>query len=188
MKEQGNQKAVSKTLLAASVSQQVQPLAPRLLAKSGGSRLLADNRGSPSRSSIVNGTSERNRTLDDSSYDDYYTYDEDETSDKNDLGEEDDYLDDYAEPLDKVIEGSQPIRKLGLCPKVVQSIADCDPSQLIQSDCRFDTDCATDQKCCEAACGKRVCNKPLKGKISCSVAGRCLVRHCLNFPIRRTRK
>ncbi|CAF4984199.1 unnamed protein product, partial [Rotaria socialis] len=53
LKDDLNQNKVSKTLLASSVSQQQQqqpPLAPRLLAKSGGTRILADNRGSLSSS------------------------------------------------------------------------------------------------------------------------------------------
>ncbi|CAF0784204.1 unnamed protein product [Rotaria sordida] len=166
-----NQNTVSKTLLASSIiqHQQQQPLAPRLLAKSGGSRLLADNRGGPSSSSTTSATSilnNKNKTSDELSYDDYYEYDEDEKSDKNEFGEEDEYLDDYAEPLDSVVQGIEPIRKLGICPKVVEAIGDCDPSNIIQSDCRFDTDCPGDHKCCEAACGKRTCNLPITTSIS----------------------
>jgi hypothetical protein len=161
LKDDFNQNIVSKTLLASSISQRQQPLAPRLLAKSGGTRLLADNRGSSISSSL---TTKSNKTSDDLSYDDYYEYDEDETSDKNEFGEEDDYLDDYAEPLDTVIEGSEPIRKLGVCPKVIESSDKCDPAKNIQSDCRFDTDCPGDHKCCEAACGRRICNSPIKSK------------------------
>ncbi|CAF4500659.1 unnamed protein product, partial [Rotaria magnacalcarata] len=78
---------VSKTLLASSVSQQQQPpLAPRLLAKSGGTRILADNRGNLSSSTAsptVTSSINKNKTADELSYDDYYEYDEDETSDKN---------------------------------------------------------------------------------------------------------
>ncbi|CAF2803646.1 unnamed protein product [Rotaria sp. Silwood2] len=172
LKNDLNQNTVSKTLLASSIAQQQQqqqPLAPRLLAKSGGTRLLADNRGGPLSSSTTKATSSsnnnNNKTSDELSYDDYYEYDEDETSDKNEFGEEDEYLDDYAEPLDSVVQGLEPIRKLGLCPKVVEAIGDCDPSKIIQSDCRFDTDCLGDQKCCEAACGKRICNSPITKRL-----------------------
>jgi hypothetical protein len=161
-----NQNRVLNTLLASSVgSQREQSLAPRLLAKSAGSRLLADNRGSlptssTSSSNIVPSGSE-NKTSGDFSYDDYYEYDEDETSDKNDLGEEDDYLDDYVEPMDRVIEGLEPIRKLGMCPKIIQ----CNQSRDLQFSCHFDTDCPVDEKCCETDCGKHACNKPMSGKM-----------------------
>jgi hypothetical protein len=40
----------------------------------------------------------------------------------------------------------------------------CDPAKILESECRFDTDCSGDQKCCEAACGKRVCNAPISSK------------------------
>lgn len=164
LKDDSNQNTVSKTLLASSVSQQ-QPLAPRMLAKSGGMKILADNRGSSSSTTASTSvTSNTNKTSEDLSYDDYYEYDEDETSDKNEFGEEDEYLDDYIEPLDSVIQGIEPIRKFGMCPKVIAASGDCDPSKIIQSDCRFDTDCPGDQKCCEAACGKRVCNPPITSK------------------------
>jgi len=105
-----------------------------------------------------------NKTSNELSYDDYYEYDEDETSDKNDFVEEDEYLDDYAESSDSFIKGSETIRKLGVCPKVLATNEKCDPSKNIESDCLFDTDCSDDQKCCEAACGKRVCNLPIKSK------------------------
>ncbi|CAF4182055.1 unnamed protein product, partial [Rotaria magnacalcarata] len=102
---------------------------------------------SPTVTSSIN----KNKTADELSYDDYYEYDEDETSDKNAFGEEDEYLDDYAEPLDSVVQGIEPIRKLGFCPKVLDATGNCDPTEIIQSDCRFDTDCPGDNKCCEAA-------------------------------------
>lgn len=112
-------------------------------------------------------------------YDDYYEYDDDDENDdqddpamKNDLGEEDDYLDDYAEPTDKVLPTNEPIRKVGVCPKVVQSIENCDRKKLIQSDCRFDTDCPSEQKCCESNCGKRVCNKPTRGEFELRLSNR----------------
>ncbi|CAF3075536.1 unnamed protein product [Rotaria socialis] len=172
LKDDLNQNKVSKTLLASSVSQQQQqqpPLAPRLLAKSGGTRILADNRGSLSSSTttpIVTASTNKNKTADDLSYDDYYEYDEDETSDKNTFGEEDEYLDDYAEPLDSVVKGMEPIRKLGVCPKVLDATGNCDPNEIIQSDCRFDTDCPGDNKCCDTACGKRVCLASITTSIS----------------------
>jgi hypothetical protein len=144
---------VSKTLLASSVSQQ--PLATRLLAKSRGTKLLADNQDE---------VTSNNKTSDELTYDDYYEYDEDETSDKNEFGEEDEYLDDYAEPSESFIKESEPIRKLGRCPKVLSTNDKCDPSIINQSDCRFDTDCSGDQKCCESACNKRVCNAPITSK------------------------
>ncbi len=77
---------------------------------------------------------------------------------------ENEYLDDYIEPFDTVSDRSQPIRKLGICPKVVEAIGKCDTEKTLQPDCRFDTDCPGDFKCCEAACGKRVCNTPIKSK------------------------
>jgi hypothetical protein len=176
-KDDSNQNTVSKTLIASSISEQQQPLAPRLLARSGGKKLLADSRGfarsstarsSTARSSTAKSTTVKsiNKTSDEPSYDDYYEYDEDETSDKNEFGEEDEYLDDYAEPIDSVIKGSEPIRKLGVCPKVVEAVGKCDSSKISQSDCRFDTDCPGDHKCCEAACGKRVCRSPMTSKIT----------------------
>ena len=144
---------VSKTLLASSASQQ--PLAPRLLAKSGGNKILADNLDTEASS---------NKTSDELTYDEYYEYDEDETSDKNEFGEEDEYLDDYAESTDSFIKGSEPIRKLGRCPKVLSTNDTCDPTIINQSDCRFDTDCPDDQKCCESACNKRICSAPVTSK------------------------
>jgi len=102
--------------------------------------------------------------MDESSYDEYYEYDEDETSDKTEFNEENDYLDEYIEPIDTVNNQSQPIRKLGTCPKVVEAIGKCDTEKILQPDCRFDTDCPGDLKCCEAACGRRVCNLPIKSK------------------------
>ncbi len=140
-------------------------MAPRLLAKSGGTRLLADNRGDILSSSTTSATAKSNNiTSDELSYDEYYEYDDDETSDKNEFGEEDEYLDDYTEPIDSIIQGSDTIRKLGVCPKVSETILKCDPSKLIQSDCRFDTDCPGDHKCCEASCGKRICSSPISSK------------------------
>ena len=164
VKDDLNQNPVSKTLLASSIFQQPQPLAPRLLAKSGGKRLLADNRAGPP--TTARAPSE-NKTSAEKSYDDYYEYDESDSLDKNDFGEEDDYLDDYVEPIDKVIQESDPIRKPGVCPKVVP--ASCDRENIVQSDCRFDTDCAGEQKCCEAPCDKRVCSIPITSKSTCPV-------------------
>lgn len=146
---------VSKTLLASSISQQQPPLAARLLAKSNGNRLLATNHDQIEDIKLNNETS----------YDDYYEYDEDETSDKDDFGEEDDYLDDYAEPVDSFIKETNMIRKFGVCPKVLATNEQCDPTKILQSDCRFDTDCSGEEKCCESTCGKRVCNLPIKSKI-----------------------
>ena len=148
-------------MLASSISQQQQPLAPRLLAKSGGKKLLADNH--PSSIGEVQSTN-RTTTTDESSYDDYYVYDEDETSDKTEFGEEDEYLDDYAESSDSFIKGTTPIRKLGICPKVLATNDKCDSTKINQSDCRFDTDCPGDHKCCEATCGNRICHAPITSK------------------------
>lgn len=167
----------AQTLLASSISEQQQPLAPRLLAKSpGGSRLLASNGNDRSASTTSLPSKQENRTTDEFLYDDYYEYDDDDDdeddqedptgpSEKNKMGEEDDYLDDYAEPIEKVLPNSDAIRKVGVCPKVIQSIEECDPKKEIQSECRFDTDCPSDQKCCESNCGKRVCSKASRGKI-----------------------
>jgi hypothetical protein len=160
-KDDSNQKTVSKTLIASSISQQEQPLAPRLLAKSGGTVLLADNHDDSISAGEV---TTNNKTSDELTYDDYYEYDEDETSDKNEFGEEDEYLDDYFESSDPFIKGSESIRKLGRCPKVLATNDKCDLSKISQSDCRFDTDCPDDQKCCESACDKRVCNAPITSK------------------------
>ncbi|CAF5115181.1 unnamed protein product, partial [Rotaria sp. Silwood1] len=33
---------------------------------------------------------------------------------------------------------------------------------MLQPDCRFDTDCPGELKCCESICGKRICNIPIK--------------------------
>ena len=126
------------------------PLAPRLLAQSGARRLLADNRPAPSANL--------------SFYDDYYEYDQNETSDKAELTEYSDYLDDYKEPFEMETDISKPIRKLGTCPKVVEAVGQCDGAPIIQPDCRFDTDCPGDLKCCAAACGKRACKMPVQGE------------------------
>ncbi|CAF1422311.1 unnamed protein product [Adineta steineri] len=167
LKDDLNQKTVSKTLLASSISQQQLPLAPRLLAKSSGNpQLLIDNHDASSTSTIFKSNNNNNKTSDELSYDDYYEYDEDETSDKNEFGEEDEYLDDYAEPIDSIIQGSDTIRKLGICPKIVETIDKCDSTKIIQSDCRFDTDCPGDHKCCEASCGQRVCRAPMTKTVS----------------------
>ena len=123
-------------------------LTSRLLTKSNELKNLTDN---------GNATTEL-------SYDEYYEYDEDETSDKNQLSEEDEYLDEYVEPFDTSIHRTKPIRKLGVCPKVVEAIGKCDTEKIIQPICQFDTDCPGELKCCEAACGKRVCNAPVKRK------------------------
>ncbi len=104
----------------------------------------------------------KSNTSDESSYDDYYEYDDEETLDKTEFNEDNEYLDEYIEPLDILVDRSQPIRKFGACPKVVEAIGKCDSE--IQPDCRFDTDCPGELKCCEAACGRRVCNIPIQSK------------------------
>ena len=159
LKDDFNSQTVSKTLLASSVVQQPQPLAPRLLAKSGGTKLLADNHQNSRSDGQTNRT-----TTDEASYDDYYVYDEDETSDKNEFGDEDEYLDDYADLSDSFNKGPGPIRKLGVCPRVLSTNEKCDPSKVNQSDCRFDTDCSDDQKCCVSTCGNRRCHAPITSK------------------------
>jgi hypothetical protein len=123
------------------------PLAPRLLAKSNDNRDL-----------------KLNTTSNDTSYDEYYEYDEDETSDKNEYSEEIEYLDDYVESLDSVPDRSQSVHKLDTCPKIVEAIGKCETEKMIPSECQFDTDCPGDLKCCAAACGRRVCNIPIKSK------------------------
>lgn len=110
------------------------------------------------------GLTKTNLTVDGSNYDDYYQYDEDGTSDKYNLNEEDEYLDDYAEPINKIIGNVDPLRKSGVCSRIIASNVLCDQSSSTESDCRFDTDCPGDEKCCETACQKRVCSKPLPGK------------------------
>lgn len=162
LKDDFNSETVSKTLLASSVVQQAQPYAPRLLAKSGGNKLLADNHQN-SRSDLEVPLTNQTATSE-SSYDDYYVYDEDDTSDKNEFGEEDEYLDDYAENSDSVIKGNGSVRKLGICPKVLSTNDNCDSSKLNQSDCRFDTDCPGDEKCCASSCGNRLCHAPIASK------------------------
>jgi len=150
-KEDFNSRPVSKTLLASSISQLQAPLAPRLLAKSNDNHDSIDHL-------------EENKLNNETTYDDYYEYDEDETSDKDEFGEEDDYLDDYAEPVDSLIKETNTVRKFGVCPRVLATNEKCDPSNKMQSECRFDTDCSGEQKCCESTCGKRVCNLPIKSK------------------------
>ncbi|UJR09837.1 hypothetical protein I4U23_014062 [Adineta vaga] len=138
-------------------SQQSLPSTVQLSTKSNESKVLIDNDGLQS-----------NVTDDDASYDEYYEYDEDETSDKKNLNDDDvnadvdEYLDDYVESLDDLVDRSPPIRKLGTCPKVVEAIGKCDTEKLIPPECRFDTDCPGDLKCCEVACGRRICSVPLK--------------------------
>ncbi|CAF1267530.1 unnamed protein product [Rotaria sordida] len=150
--------------------QQQLPLAPRLLAKSSESKFLTQQ----------NQNLKLNITIDESSYDDYYDYEEDEILDKNDLIETDDYINDYIEPLDIIKNRSQTIRKSGICPKVVQTTDKCNISKIIQPDCRFDTDCPGDFKCCEATCGKRTCGLPIKSKVFvCPTSFQCT----LNCPL-----
>ena len=115
--------------------------------------MLADNRASPS-----------NKTLDESLYDDYYEYDEDETSDKVNLVDEEDYVDEYTDSGQMAMDGSKALRKLGVCPKVVEAVGQCDVEKSAQPDCRFDNDCIGEMKCCAAACGRRVCNTPIQSK------------------------
>lgn len=106
----------------------------------------------------------KSNTSDDSSYDEYYEYDDEEISDKTEFDEDKEYLDDYIEPLDIKVDRSQRIRKFGACPKVVEAIGKCDSEKNLQPDCRFDTDCPGELKCCEAACGRRACNIPIQSK------------------------
>lgn len=47
---------------------------------------------------------------------------------------------------------------------MVEAIGNCDTEKHLQPDCRFDTDCPGDLKCCDAACGRRVCNVSIKSK------------------------
>ena len=155
-KDDSNQKLVSKTIVS-----EEQPLAPRLLAKSGGKKLLADNHGDSISTTTNTNT---NETSDELTYDDYYEYGEEESPDKNEFGEEDEYLDDYAEPSDSFIKGSGSARKLGRCPRILATNDRCDLSTHNQSDCQLDADCPGDQKCCESACNKRVCNTPITSK------------------------
>ena len=115
---------------------------------------------------VIDDFDSKSNATDDSSYDEYYEYDEDETSDKNDADDDDEYLDDYVESLDDLADRSPPVRKLGTCAKVVEAIGNCDTEKLIPPECRFDTDCPGDLKCCEVACGRRMCNIPLKRKSS----------------------
>ena len=141
-----------KTYLTSSQQQQL-PLAPRLLARSNEPRILNDNYDS-----------KLNLPPDPSSYDEYYEYDDHEILDENEFGEEDDYLDDYIEPIDAIQDRLQPIRKLGTCPKVVEAIGQCNTERILQPNCRFDTDCPGELKCCQAACGRRACNIPIRSK------------------------
>ena len=106
-----------------------------------------------------------NKTTDESLYDDYYEYDEDETSDKVNLADEEDYLDEYTESGQMAMDGSKALRKLGVCPKVVEAVGQCDDAAKgAQPDCRFDHECTGEMKCCAAACGRRVCNTPIQSK------------------------
>ncbi|CAF1554234.1 unnamed protein product, partial [Adineta ricciae] len=143
--------------------------------KSNDSKLVIDNDGSVP-----------NATYDDASYDEYYEYDDDETSDKNSPSVDDDddneYLDDYVESLDDMIDRTPPLRKLGTCPKVVEAIGKCDTEKLIPPECRFDTDCPGDFKCCEAACGRRVCSIPMKPTTSvCPTSFECSLNCRLGY-------
>ncbi|CAF2080570.1 unnamed protein product [Rotaria magnacalcarata] len=145
------------------------PLAPRLLAKSGEPKLNTQN-----------GNLKSNSTSKSSSYDEYYEYDDDDTLDKNESVDADDYTNEYAESYDPIMNRSQTIRKSGICPKVVQTNVKCGAEKLIQPDCRFDTDCPGELKCCEAPCGKRVCKSPIKTKVSvCPTSFQCT----LNCPL-----
>ena len=94
------------------------------------------------------------------SYDEYYDYDEDDAVDRTEIDRDNEYLDDYATDLDQ----SQRTRKSGICPKVVEAIGQCDLEKSLQNDCQFDRDCPGELKCCEAACGRRVCNIPIQCK------------------------
>lgn len=103
---------------------------------------------------------EQNRTLDESSYDEYYDYDEDDALDRTEIDGDNEYIDDFVTDLDQ----SQRTRKSGICPKVVEAIGRCDPEKIQANDCQFDRDCPGELKCCEAACGRRVCNIPIQCK------------------------
>ena len=108
---------------------------------------------------------ERNMQLDESVYDEYYDYgeeeEEDDATDRMEFNENDDaYSDEYATDPDQ----SQRIRKTGICPKFVEAIGQCDPEKSGQDDCQFDKDCPGELKCCEAACGRRACNIPIQRK------------------------
>jgi hypothetical protein len=46
----------------------------------------------------------------------------------------------------------------------VEAIGKCDTEKISQPDCRIDTDCPGELKCCEAACGRRVCSSSIKRK------------------------
>ncbi|CAM4783237.1 unnamed protein product [Rotaria magnacalcarata] len=145
------------------------PLAPRLLAKSGEPKLNTQN-----------GNLKSNSTSKGSSYDEYYEYDDDDALDKNESVDADDYTNEYVESYDPIMNRSQTIRKSGICPKVVQTNVKCGAEKLIQPDCRFDTDCPGELKCCEAPCGKRVCKSPIKTKVSvCPTSFQCT----LNCPL-----
>ena len=100
--------------------------------------------------------------LDESSYDEYYDYGDEEEDDAIDRlefnGNYDEYADYYVGDLDQ----SPRIRKPGNCPKAVEAIGKCDSEKPVQDDCQFDKDCPGDLKCCPAACGRRVCNIPIQ--------------------------
>ncbi|CAF3666061.1 unnamed protein product [Rotaria sp. Silwood1] len=150
-------------------SSQQLPLAPRLLAKSSETKIL-----------IQNHTIKLNTINDESSYDEYYDYEDDEILDKNDLNETDDYINDYIELLDINKNRTQTIRKSGICPKLNKTINKCNIEKILQPDCRFDTDCPGELKCCESICGKRICNIPIKTKIFvCPTSFQCT----LNCPL-----
>ncbi|CAF1049361.1 unnamed protein product [Adineta steineri] len=172
-------KCVHCILKNSSIYTQQLSLVSHLSVKSNESKFLVDNHDFKS-----------NITYDESSYDEYYEYDEDETSDKTDLDEDDEYLDDYTESLDTIVNRTQSIRKLGNCPKVVEAIGKCDTEKLIPPECRFDTDCPGDLKCCEAACGRpqsSICSVSFACSLNCRLGYRtdsngCLTCECQSCP------
>lgn len=107
---------------------------------------------------------ERNmKLLGESSYDEYYDYgdeEDDATADRVGFNGDDDYSEEYATDLDQ----SQRVYKAGICPKVVEATGECNPEKSRRDDCQVDKDCPGELKCCQAACGQRVCNIPIQCK------------------------
>lgn len=97
----------------------------------------------------------------DDGYDEYYEDDQEKT----DLHEYSEYIEDYNEPIEeKNVDRSKIIKKLGVCPQIVEALGQCEGNSIAQPECQIDTNCPGDLKCCPVACGKRSCQTPVQSK------------------------
>ncbi|CAF0738859.1 unnamed protein product [Didymodactylos carnosus] len=158
--------------------QEPSPIANRLLAKSR-TKLLADNRN-PISSATIKTTTKVSQEYED----EYLTYDDQED---DEFGEEDDYLDDYNINIETSLDNNLPlipVKKPGVCPKVDKTIKlNNRDSCKSFAECRFDTDCSAELKCCENNCGTRSCLTPTETKTAsvCSQSLNCSLNCSLGY-------